>query len=69
MSETKRILVLGGFAGVECVRKLESYFPNENEVQLQVYLVSFTRTFCLDALKNNLSFKDSTIRQKSDDLP
>jgi len=37
MSETKRILVLGGgFAGVECVRKLESYFPNENDVQISL---------------------------------
>ena len=35
MSEIKRILVLGGgFAGIECVRKLESYFPNENDVQI-----------------------------------
>src|SRR5574340_241908 len=35
MSEAKRILVLGGgFAGVECVRKLESYFPNEGDVQI-----------------------------------
>src|SRR5574337_1294302 len=35
MSEIKRILVLGGgFAGVECVRKLESYFPNENDIQI-----------------------------------
>ena len=37
MSEIKRILVLGGgFAGVECVRKLESYFPNENNVQISL---------------------------------
>ena len=37
MSETKKILVLGGgFAGVECVRKLESYFPNENDVQISM---------------------------------
>ena len=35
MSEIKRILVLGGgFAGIECVRKLESYFPNENDVHI-----------------------------------
>src|SRR5579872_5491808 len=35
MSEIKRILVLGGgFAGMECVRKLESYFPNEDDVQI-----------------------------------
>ncbi len=40
MSETKRILVLGGgFAGVECVRKLESYFPNENDVQISLVSV------------------------------
>ena len=40
MSETKRILVLGGgFAGVECVRKLESYFPNENDVQISMVSV------------------------------
>lgn len=37
MSEPKRILVLGGgFAGVECVRKLESYFPNENDIQISL---------------------------------
>ena len=35
MSETKRILVLGGgFAGIECVRKLESYFSNERDVEI-----------------------------------
>ena len=39
MSETKRILVLGGgFAGVECVRKLESYFSSD--VSIQITLVS-----------------------------
>jgi len=35
MSKAKKILVLGGgFAGVECVRKLESYFPKEEEIQI-----------------------------------
>ncbi len=35
MSEVKRILVLGGgFAGIECVRKLESYFVRDNTVQI-----------------------------------
>lgn len=35
MSEIKRILVLGGgFAGIECVRKLESYFSNEKDVKI-----------------------------------
>ena len=35
MSETKRILVLGGgFAGVECVRKLESYFSSDSSIQI-----------------------------------
>ncbi len=39
MSKAKKILVLGGgFAGVECVRKLESYFPKE--VDIQITLVS-----------------------------
>jgi len=35
MSKAKKILVLGGgFAGVECVRKLESYFPKEGDIQI-----------------------------------
>ena len=35
MSEVKRILVLGGgFAGIECVRKLESYFGHDDSVQI-----------------------------------
>ena len=35
MSKAKKILVLGGgFAGVECVRKLESYFPKEEDIQI-----------------------------------
>lgn len=35
MAEAKRILVLGGgFAGIECVRKLESLFPDENDIQI-----------------------------------
>ncbi len=35
MSKAKKILVLGGgFAGVECVRKLESYFPKEEDIQV-----------------------------------
>ena len=36
MSEIKkRILILGGgFAGVECMRKLESYFMNDNEIEI-----------------------------------
>ena len=40
MSEgKKRILILGGgFAGVECMRKLESYFMNESD--LEIVLVS-----------------------------
>jgi NADH:quinone reductase (non-electrogenic) len=38
MSEIKRILVLGGgFAGIECVRKLESFFLEED---VQISLVS-----------------------------
>lgn len=33
----KRILVLGGgFAGVECTRKLESYFKRDSEVQIDL---------------------------------
>jgi len=36
MSEgKKRILILGGgFAGVECMRKLESYFMNDNNIEI-----------------------------------
>ena len=36
MSENKkRILILGGgFAGVECMRKLESYFMNDDEIEI-----------------------------------
>ena len=36
MSEgKKRILILGGgFAGVECMRKLESYFMNDNDIEI-----------------------------------
>jgi NADH dehydrogenase len=35
MPEAKKILVLGGgFAGIECVRRLESYFPNDRDVQI-----------------------------------
>lgn len=35
MSEVKKILVLGGgFAGIECVRRLESYFPDGREAQI-----------------------------------
>ncbi|MEO9276834.1 MAG: NAD(P)/FAD-dependent oxidoreductase [Nitrososphaera sp.] len=35
MSLVKRILVLGGgFAGIECVRKLESYFSHDDSVQI-----------------------------------
>ena len=36
MAKTKkRIVVLGGgFAGVECTRKLESYFKNESEIEI-----------------------------------
>lgn len=35
MSKAKKILVLGGgFAGIECVRKLESYFPKEEDIQI-----------------------------------
>jgi NADH dehydrogenase len=39
MCQVKRILVLGGgFAGVECVRKLESYFLKD--INIQITLVS-----------------------------
>lgn len=32
---TKKIVILGGgFAGVECARKLESYFGNNSEIEL-----------------------------------
>ncbi|MDE1727705.1 MAG: NAD(P)/FAD-dependent oxidoreductase [Thaumarchaeota archaeon] len=35
VSKAKKILVLGGgFAGVECVRKLESYFRKEEDIQI-----------------------------------
>ncbi len=35
VSKAKKILVLGGgFAGIECVRKLESYFPKEEGIQI-----------------------------------
>ncbi len=36
MSEGKnRILILGGgFAGVECMRKLESYFMNDDDIEI-----------------------------------
>jgi NADH dehydrogenase len=36
MSEgKKRILILGGgFAGVECMRKLESHFMNDNDIEI-----------------------------------
>ncbi len=35
VSKAKKILVLGGgFAGIECVRKLESYFPKEEDIQI-----------------------------------
>lgn len=35
MPMVKKILVLGGgFAGIECVRRLESYFPDNREVQI-----------------------------------
>jgi len=35
MSEVKRILILGGgFAGIECVRKLESYFVRDDNIQI-----------------------------------
>jgi len=37
MPEAKKILVLGGgFAGIECVRRLEAYFPNNKEVQISL---------------------------------
>jgi len=33
--EKKRILILGGgFAGVECMRKLESYFMNNDDMEI-----------------------------------
>ena len=55
MSETKRILVLGGgFAGVECVRKLESYFPNENDVQIS--MVSVDNFFLFTPMLTSGSF-------------
>ena len=35
MSNVTRILVLGGgFAGIECTRKLESYFRHDDSIQI-----------------------------------
>ena len=44
--DKKRILVVGGgFAGVECILKLESYFGNNHS--FETTLVSEDNFFCL----------------------